>query len=237
MRLAGMYMFKRAFHLDYCILLEYNRNMDSPTKQHHTITLFGKTGEAVLSLLFSNSEKQYYLRQIARLTSCSLGAVQKEVKKLSQAGIITRSARKRQVFYQANPDMPAFKELREFILHTAAYEAKASGAKFKNAARASQNIRVPGEALSQFCTSHNINRLSFFGSVIRDDFRPDSDVDVLVEFVPGKEPGLFKLLEMQAELSQILDNRKVDLRTPQELNHLFRDEVIKEAENIYDKTG
>ncbi len=199
--------------------------------------LFGKTGEAVLKLLFSNPESQYYLRQIARLTSCSLGAVQKEVKKLSQAGIITRSAQKRQVFYQANPDMPAFKELRELILHTAACQEKATGTKFKNAARASRNIRVPGEALAQFCSSHNINRLSFFGSVIRDDFGPDSDVDLLVDFEPGKEPGLFKLLEIQAELSRLLDNRKVDLRTPQELNRLFRDEVIKEAENIYDKTG
>jgi len=208
----------------------------TPTQQHATV-LFGKTGSAVLGLLFSNPEQQYYLRQIARLSNCSLGAVQKEVRKLSRTGIITRSAKKRQVFYQANTNMPAFKELQALVLRTAGYKGAEYNKRIKQAARASRNIRIPGEELARFCVNHNINRLSFFGSVIRDDFGPGSDVDILVEFEPGKEPGLFGLLDMQAELSRLLDNRKVDLRTPQELNRLFRDEVTKEAETIYDKTG
>lgn len=72
---------------------------------------------------------------------------------------------------------------------------------------------------------NNIHRLSFFGSVLRSDFRPDSDVDVLVEFLPALGPGLIGLSHMELELSDIL-GRKVDMRTPNELSRYFRDEVI-----------
>ena len=69
-----------------------------------------------------------------------------------------------------------------------------------------------------------------FGSVLRDDFRPGSDVDVLVEFEPGKAPGLIRLAGMEMELPQILDGRPVDLNTPKCLSRSFREEVLAEAE-------
>jgi len=71
------------------------------------------------------------------------------------------------------------------------------------------------------------------GSVLREDFRIDSDLDFLVEFKPGKVSGLIKLCRMQRELSEILNGRKVDLRTPQELSKYFRDEVLAQAEVQY----
>ena len=92
-------------------------------------------------------------------------------------------------------------------------------------------IEVPSERIADFCRRHHIRRLAFFGSVLRDDFTPDSDVDVLVEFEPGKTPG-FAFFDVEQELSQILD-RRVDLRTPQELSKYFRDEVLAEAEELY----
>ncbi len=73
-------------------------------------------------------------------------------------------------------------------------------------------IQVPRERIAEFCRRHHIRRLAFFGSVLRDDFTPDSDVDVLVEFEPGKTPGL-AFFRMQDELSEIL-GRRVDLNTP-----------------------
>jgi hypothetical protein len=92
-------------------------------------------------------------------------------------------------------------------------------------------IDVPRERIADFCRRNHIRRLAFFGSVLRDDFTPDSDVDVLVEFEPGKTPG-FAFFDVEQELSQILD-RRVDLRTPQELSKYFRDEVLAEAEEVY----
>lgn len=95
-----------------------------------------------------------------------------------------------------------------------------------------ENIRVDRAALRDFARRHHIRRLSLFGSVLRPDFRPDSDVDVLVEFAPGHVPGFFGLVDMQEELSVIL-GRRVDLRTPQDLSRYFRDEVLAGAEVQY----
>ena len=93
------------------------------------------------------------------------------------------------------------------------------------------HIEVPSEKLVEFCQRHRIRRLAFFGSVLRDDFRPGSDVDVLVEFQPGMTPGL-AFFGMQDELSEIL-GRRVDLNTPGFLSRYFRDEVLREAETLY----
>lgn len=93
-------------------------------------------------------------------------------------------------------------------------------------------ITVDKERIVDFCIRHHIRKLAFFGSVLREDFRPDSDVDVLVEFEPGQEPGLIALAGMESELSTIL-GRKVDLRTPEDLSKYFRDDVVSEAEVQY----
>lgn len=93
-------------------------------------------------------------------------------------------------------------------------------------------IDVDKQRIAEFCKKHHIRRLAFFGSVLGDDFRPDSDVDVLVEFEPGQVVGLVRLAGMERELSQIL-GRKVDMRTPQDLSRYFRDEVVASAEVQY----
>jgi len=100
----------------------------------------------------------------------------------------------------------------------------------------SPHVRVDRERVADFCRKHHIRKLAFFGSVLRDDFRPDSDVDVLVEFEPGQEPGLLGLARMERELSATI-GRQVDIRTPQDLSHLFRDEVVATAEVQYAESG
>jgi predicted nucleotidyltransferase len=94
------------------------------------------------------------------------------------------------------------------------------------------NINIPHENIAEFCRKHHIRKLSFFGSVLRADFSPESDVDVLVDFIPGKGPGFFGLSHMELELSDII-GRKVDLRTPNELSRYFRDEVLSSARTEY----
>lgn len=89
-------------------------------------------------------------------------------------------------------------------------------------------IPIDREKLADFCRRHHIRKLAFFGSVLREDFRADSDVDVLVEFEPGKTPGL-RFFSLEEELSLILQ-RKVDLNTPQFLSPRFRGEVQAGAE-------
>jgi hypothetical protein len=94
-------------------------------------------------------------------------------------------------------------------------------------------IRIPldQEKIAEFCRKHHVRKFAFFGSVLWDDFRPDSDVDVLVEFEPGHVPGL-GFFTMEAELSEILGH-KVDLNTPSFLSRYFRDQVTAEAEVQY----
>jgi predicted nucleotidyltransferase len=94
-----------------------------------------------------------------------------------------------------------------------------------------KNIRIDPDKIDAFCRKHHIRKLSFFGSVLRDDFGPQSDVDVLVEFEPGHVPGL-AFFSMESELSNIL-GRKVDLNTPQFLSPYFRDDIVAEAEAEY----
>lgn len=94
-------------------------------------------------------------------------------------------------------------------------------------------ISIQKEKVAEFCKKHHIQRLAIYGSVLRSDFRPESDIDVLVDFAPGHTPGFFKLFEMEDELSNLFGGRKVDIRTPQDLSRYFRDRVIEGAEVQY----
>jgi len=94
-------------------------------------------------------------------------------------------------------------------------------------------ISLPNERIAEFCRRHHIRKLAVFGSALREDFRPDSDLDVLVEFEPGHTPGLIGLAGMELEFSALVGGRKVDLNTPLCLSRYFRDEVLAEAEPLY----
>lgn len=94
------------------------------------------------------------------------------------------------------------------------------------------NVQISAERLAAYCRRHQIRRLSIFGSILRDDFQADSDVDVLVEFEPGHVPGL-SFFPMQEELAEMLGH-EVDLHTPASLSKYFRDRVLAEAQVQYD---
>ena len=98
------------------------------------------------------------------------------------------------------------------------------------------SIDIPKDKIANFCRHHHIRKLALFGSVLREDFGPESDVDVLVEFETGAPVGLFKLYDLEQELSEVLGGRKVDINTPRSLSKYFRDEVLAEAEVLYVQT-
>ena len=95
------------------------------------------------------------------------------------------------------------------------------------------NIKFPRDKIADFCKRNRIRKLSLFGSALKGELRKDSDIDFLVEFHPGETPSLFDLARMERELSKLLGDRKVDLRTPSELSRYFRDEVLSTASVQY----
>ncbi len=97
---------------------------------------------------------------------------------------------------------------------------------------ATRNLPVSPEEIAGFCRKHRIRKLALFGSVLREDFGPESDVDVLVEFEPGQRLG-FAFFGVQEELSELL-GRQVDLNTVEDLSRYFRDEVVRNAVVIFD---
>jgi len=95
-------------------------------------------------------------------------------------------------------------------------------------------ITIDRNAIADFCRRHSIRKLALFGSVLRHDFRPDSDIDVLVEFTAAAKVGLIRLAGMERDLSEIF-GRKADMRTPADLSRYFRNEVVGSAEVLYDQ--
>lgn len=93
-------------------------------------------------------------------------------------------------------------------------------------------IAIPEDQVAAFCRRNGIRRLALFGSALRGELRPDSDLDLLVDFEPGKGVGLFSVIRLEQELSALL-GRRVDLRTEAELSRYFRDEVKATAEVLY----
>ena len=97
-----------------------------------------------------------------------------------------------------------------------------------------RNLAIPHTALVEFCQRNQIRKLSLFGSVLRDDFGPESDIDILVEFEAGTHIGYFALSRMQRELTKLLE-RKVDLLTPASISRYFREQVLRNAQTQYEK--
>lgn len=94
------------------------------------------------------------------------------------------------------------------------------------------DVQISDTALRDFAARHQVRRVAAFGSVLRDDFTDDSDVDLLVEFEPGRTPGLLTIAAMEIELGEML-GREVDLRTVNDLSRYFREAVVASARELY----
>jgi uncharacterized protein len=188
-------------------------------------TLFGsKLRVKVLGQLFTHTDERYYVRQLAVLIGEDSTNVSRELARLENAGILVSTVEGKQKYYQTNRKSPVFKEIKMLMTRMPVSITSSSVT-----ARFNQRLKLNQRKLTEFCRQHHIQSLSLFGSVLRPDFKPESDIDVLVEFQPGKTPGFLKLAGMEEELSILIGGRKVDLRTPRDLSPHFRERVLKEA--------
>ena len=95
------------------------------------------------------------------------------------------------------------------------------------------SLNLDEAAVARICERHHVRRLALFGSQLKGTARPDSDVDLLVEFFPDAHPTFLDLAQIEIDLSTALGGRKVDVRTPEDLSHYFRDEVVRTAQVQY----
>lgn len=190
-------------------------------------TIFGsKLRAKVLAHLFTHTDDRFYVRQLTALIAEDSTNVSRELARLENTGILVSTAEGKQKYYQANRKSPVFKQIKGLMTQMNLLEPPAPKSSLD---RLNQRLHINKRQLAAFCRQNHIRTLSLFGSVLREDFKPDSDIDVLVEFQPGHTPGFLQLGSMEEELSQLTGGRKVDLRTPQDLSKQFRDGVLKEA--------
>jgi predicted nucleotidyltransferase len=135
------------------------------------------------------------------------------------------------VLSSANPTLSAI-FVQQKARSSSGNAAGASAAIMRAGSAMSPHLSIDRDAVKAFCRRHHIARLALFGSVLRDDFRPESDVDVLVEFEAGHVPGL-RFVTIEREFSELLHGRRVDMVTPKFLNARIRDQVLRTAEQLY----
>lgn len=190
--------------------------------------LFTRTQRRVLELLFGNPERSYFANEIMRAAGKGVGAVHRELSRLVSAGLVTSTRIGNQRHYRANPQSPVFEEMAAMMAKFAGAARPASGvAETRAAYLVGGNIRVSRKSLDALCRRHHIRRLSLFGSVTRADFGPDSGIDVLVEFIPGRAPGLGGIVELREQISSTFGGRSVEVATPAVLNNPYRRKTIE----------
>jgi predicted nucleotidyltransferase len=190
--------------------------------------LFGAYRHRVLSLLYLRSGDRLHVRMIARLTGIPAGSLHRELRQLAEAGLLVAERRGNQVLYSANQASPVFHELASMLDKTS------GSAPTLQEHAAEYNVESPGRlpeldarALGAICRRYGVKKMSLFGSAARNELRPESDVDLMVEFKPRSRTTLFDLVDLQEELSPLFDNRKVEITSPEILENPFRRRAIE----------
>lgn len=190
--------------------------------------LFGAYRHRVLSLLLLRPGDRFHVRMISRLTGVPAGSLHRELRQLAEAGLLLAERSGNQVRYSANVRSPVYAELSAMLDKTAGSEPTL------HEDAAEYTVEPPGhlpeidrKALAKICRKYEVRKLSLFGSAARGQLRPQSDVDVLVEFQPGKGPSLWGMVRMQEELSPLFGGREVHLAEPEILENPFRRKSIE----------
>lgn len=189
--------------------------------------LFGAYRHRVLDLLLPRPRESFHVREIARLTGVPAGSLHRELRLLADAGLLSVERTGNQVRYAANPDFPVYAELTG-ILHKTGEQQPGlrSPVAAYAAAPAGSLPPMPKRRLAGLCRRYGVRSLSIFGSAARGELRPDSDVDLLVEFRPSSRTSLFDLARMQEELSPLFGRRKVHIASPTILENPYRRRTI-----------
>jgi len=189
--------------------------------------LFGAYRHRVLSLLLLRPGERLHVRMIARLTGIPAGSLHRELRQLADVGLLVAARSGNQVLYSANEASPVFHELASVLDktagtpptlhdHAAEYTVEPLG-------------RLPDlnrKALAAVCRKYGVKKLSLFGSAARGELRPDSDVDLMVEFKPAGRTSSFDLVGMQEALSPLFGNRPIQIAGPGILKNPYRRKTI-----------
>jgi predicted nucleotidyltransferase len=190
--------------------------------------LFGAYRHRVLSLLYLRPGDRLHVRMIARLTGIPAGSLHRELRQLGDAGLLVAERSGNQVLYSANQASPVFHELTSMLdktsgqaptlqEHAAEYNVEPSGSLPEMDAR----------ALGAICRKYGVKKMSLFGSAARNELRPESDVDLLVEFKPKQGPSLWGQVRMQEALSPLFGGRQVNIAGPGILENPYRRATIE----------
>jgi predicted nucleotidyltransferase len=191
--------------------------------------LFSKTQRRVLGLLFGHSERSFYANEIVRAARAGVGAVQRELEGLAAAGLVTVSRLGNQKHYQADRDSPIFGELQSIVAKVltgpAAPVLQQPRAEYAVSARPAR-LRIPKKEIAALCRKYGVRKLSLFGSAARGEMKPESDVDLMLEFDPASKTSLWDYPAMQEDFSALFDHRKVEFASPEILRNPFRRKTI-----------
>lgn len=199
--------------------------------------LLGGTQQKVLGLLFSRPHRRFYLNEIVRYARKGTGAVHRELERLVSAGVVSVSKVGNQKHYRANRASLVFDEL-EGLIDKLGVAAPAPALRSPEATYAVERpapaTAVPRARLAALCRKYHVRRLAMFGSAARGELTPDSDVDLLIEFEPGKAPSLWAEPEIRDAFSALL-GRRVDLVPPQALENPYRRKsILRDLRVLYE---
>ncbi|MEW6689984.1 MAG: nucleotidyltransferase domain-containing protein [Pseudomonadota bacterium] len=198
-----------------------------PVRPQLANLLFGAYRHRVLSLLYLRPGDRFHVRMIARLTGVPAGSLHRELRQLAEAGLLIATRSGNQVLYSANEASPVFHELASVLdktagtpptlhEHAAEYTVEPAG----------QLGEIDHKALAAVCRKYGIRKMSLFGSAARGELRPDSDVDLMVEFKASSKTTLFDYASLQDELSPLFGNRRIQIASPGILKNPYRRRTI-----------
>lgn len=198
--------------------------------------LLGNTRAAVLRTLLLKPAAALHVRELARVTGASPGSLHRDLRTLTELGLLLREEVGRQVHYRANAACPAFEALtgllRDADVAMPVPQTHVTDTRVLHSPVATyhvapkEKLHIPRGQLAALCRKYHIRKLSLFGSAARNEIGPSSDVDLLVEFESGSNTSLLDIPALQEEFSALFGGRKVDVTTPEILDNPFRRKTI-----------
>jgi len=190
--------------------------------------LFGAYRHRALSLLYLRPGDRFHVRMISRLTGVPAGSLHRELRQLAEAGLLVATRSGNQVLYGANEASPVFHELASMLDKTAGTPPMLHDHAAEYTVEPAGRLpEIDRKALAAICRKYGVKKMSLFGSAARNELRPDSDVDLLVEFKRSSKTTSFGLIDMQDELSALFGNRRVEITSPGILENPYRRRTIE----------
>lgn len=190
--------------------------------------LFTRTQQAVLGLLFARPGERFSLGEIVRAARKGTGAVHRELGRLAHAGLVTVLASGRSRLYQADRGSPVFAELSALM-------PKLAGAPVLRSPAAAYEVAPSPAKLAALCRKYRVRRLGLFGSAARGEAAHGSDIDLLIEFEPGRAPSFWAEPEMRAAFGALFGGRRVDLVPPAALENPYRRRsILRDLKVLYE---